>query len=288
MKFNRRYELLIKTYMNEFIKIGSAYDDAITQPLTIHFTVTRDVSSSVNGCKIEIYNLGPNNRNRLHKDKFKVDEYWQVILSAGYDGQLHQVFKGNCREAWSEKTGTEWITHLDCFDGEYAIKNSFFSESVGKNQKILDSIFGMVKGSGLTPGFFGNSANTQSARGQVFEGNVSDVMEQAYEGLDVYIDNEEVNILGAGDTIKDVVYKLPADQLLKTPKKRDTKMELETLFYPEISLGRIVEVESSIPQFNGQYMVIGFEHDVTISGAEAGTAISKITVLVPPKKEAAS
>ena len=287
MKFNRGYNLLIKTNRGQLIEIDpeiKSYDangKVSTGPLTIHFTVTRDVSSSVNGCNIEIYNLGLDNRNRLHKDKFKVDEYWQVILSAGYDRRLHQVFKGNCREAWSEKTGTEWITHLSCFDGEYAIKNSYFSESVNKNQNIMDTMFGVIKDAGLNTGFFGNAANTQSARGQVIEGNIDDALDQAFEDMDVYIDNEEVNVLGPGDVIKDVVYKLSSDQLLSTPKKRDMKMELETLFFPEINLGRMVEVRSSIPQYDGQYMVIGFEHDVTISGAEAGTATSKITVMAP-------
>jgi len=294
MKFNRGYNLLIKTHRGQLIEIDpeiksfDANGKVSTGPLTIHFVVTRDTSGTPNGCKIEIYNLGLDNRNRLHKDKFNVTEYWQVILSAGYDRQLHQVFKGDIREAWSEKTGTEWITHLDCYDGRYAIHNSYFSQSINKNQNILQALFGMIKEAGLNIGFFGDAAKTQSTRGQVIEGNITDAANQTLEGMDVYINNEELNALGPGDVIKDVVYKLDSDQLLKTPQKRDMKMELETLFYPEIDLGRIVEVRSSIPQYDGQYMVIGFEHDVTISGAEAGTAITKITVLAPQRKPVAT
>ena len=76
--------------------------------------------------------------------------------------------------------------------------------------------------------------------------------------------------------------------LLGTPKRYEAVLEIEMLFEPDIRLGQCVEIvsetwgnnlEDQKKSFNGQYKVVGLEHNCTISGATAGTRTTKLQML---------
>lgn len=269
-KFNRTYKLEIFTPAGKQL--------IIQPPFSIQFNINRNTLSSANKADITIYNLGRETRNQIYKDRFSITEYWRVKLSAGYGNRLHDIFIGNIYEAYSSKQKTEWITKLDCFDGMDAIQNGFTSKTIDKDtpkQNILKSIINDMPN--VISGALGQPAEGSSPRGKALIGQSSSLLSQE-TGDKYFIDNETVNVLNDNETIKGAVIKLDPDDLLSTPKRREAFLDVSTLFQPQVQLGRIYEIESLEARYNGQYKIVGFNHNVTISGAAAGQAITNLSL----------
>jgi hypothetical protein len=253
----------------------------IEPPFGVHFNVQRDAASALNSANIDLYNIGETKRNILRKDKYAIKEKWAVGLDAGYDNSpLYTLFRGEVQQAYSEKSGTEWITRMECYDGLYALQNTYITGSVAKGGNIVDQIVGALNENGVTAGFMGENARRRSARGEVIDGYAADELERAV-GDNYFIDNEELNIAQPGEFLTDFAFELTSENLLSPPKKRDTFLEISSVFFPRICVGRIIKVSSRHKRYNGEYKVLGFSHDVTISGAAAGEAKTSMTLMTP-------
>ena len=269
-KFNRGYRLDIFTPSGKQI--------TIEPPFTIIFNLNRNTLASANRGSITIINLGPQVRNQIYKDRFTITEYWRVRLYSGYNNRLHEVFTGNMYEGFSYKQKTEWYTKLDCFDGMDAIQNGFTSLTVTKEtpkENYLKTVISDMPN--VVAGLFGSPAQGESPRGKTFVGQSSDIIAQETDGK-YFIDNETLNILNNNEVLPGSVIKLDPDDLFTTPKRREAFLDVVTLFEPQVKIGRVYEISSLEPIFNGQYKIVGFKHDVTISGAIAGKATTSLSL----------
>jgi len=269
-KFGRTYSLDV------FNPAGKQI--TIKPPFTIKFVVNRNVLSSANRASIELINLGPATRNQIYKDRFSITDYWQVQLQAGYNNRLHEIFTGNIHEAFSVKENTEWKTSLDCFDGMNAIQNGFTSSTVEKNtpkENIIRQVANDMQN--LVVGVLGSPVEGESPRGKSLIGQSSDVLTQLVDGQ-WFIDKEKLNILSSSEVLPGAVIKLDPDDLLSTPRRRETFLDVETLFEPQVQVGRVYEIESLEPRYNGQYKIVGFNHNVEISGASSGSATTTLSL----------
>lgn len=269
-KFGRTYRLDVFTPSGKQI--------TIEPPFTIRFNVTRNTLASANKASITIINLGPQTRNQIFKDRFSISEYWKIQLQAGYNNRLHNIFTGNMYEGFSYKEKTEWITQLECFDGMDAIQNGFTSLTVNKEtpkENYLRSIINDMPN--VVAGLFGSPAEGESPRGKSLIGQSSELLGQETGG-EYFIDNETVNVLGTGEVLPGSVVRLDPDNLLSTPRRREAFLDVQTLFEPQVQIGRIYEIESLEPRYNGQYKIVGFNHNVEISGASSGKAISDLSL----------
>ena len=269
-KFGRTYRLDVFNPSGKQI--------TIEPPFTIRFGVTRNTLASANRATIEVINLGPQTRNQIFKDRFSIAEYWRVQLQAGYNNRLHEIFTGNLHEGYSDKQNTEWITALDCFDGMNAIQNGFTSITVEKNtpkQNYLKQVVNDMPN--VVAGLFGSPAQGTSPRGKSLMGQSSEIISQETGGK-YFIDKETVNILGDGEVLSGSVIKLDPDDLLSTPRRREAFLDVQVLFQPQVQIGRIYEIESLEARYNGQYKIVGFNHNVEISGAQSGSAITTLSL----------
>lgn len=269
-KFGRTYRLDVFT--------PSGKQVTIEPKTTIKFEVIRNTLASANRATIEVINLGPPTRNQIFKDRFSIAEYWQVQLQAGYNNRLHEIFTGNIHEAFSVKENTEWKTSLDCFDGMNAIQNGFSSITVEKNtpkQNYLKQIINDMPN--MIAGVLGSPAQGESPRGKALMGQSSELLAQETGGK-YFIDKETVNILADNEVLPGAVIKLDPDDLLSTPRRREAFLDMQVLFEPQVQIGRIYEIESLEPRYNGQYKIVGFNHNVEISGAVAGSAITMLSL----------
>lgn len=269
-KFGRTYRLDVFTPSGKQI--------TIEPPFSIKFGVTRNTLASANRALIESINLGPPTRNQIFKDRFSIAEYWQVQLQAGYNKRLHEIFTGNIHEAYSVKDKTEWKTSLDCFDGMNAIQNGFTSITVEKNtpkQNYLKQIINDMPN--MIAGVLGSPSEGESPRGKALMGQSSELLAQETGGK-YFIDKETVNILGDNEVLPGSVIKLDPDDLLSTPRRREAFLDMQVLFEPQVQIGRVYEIESLEARYNGQYKIVGFNHDVEISGASAGSAITTLSL----------
>ena len=269
-KFGRTYRLDVFTPNGKRI--------TIEPPITVRFSLTKNTLSSANQISIEVINLAPQTRNQIYKDRFTINTYWQVKLQAGYNNRLHQIFTGNIYEAYSVKEGTEWKTVIDCFDGLQGIQNGFTSLTVEKNtpkQNIIKKVINNMPN--LLEGFLGNPAQGSSPRGKSLIGQSSDILTQETEGK-YFIDSEMVHVLDDDEVLPGDVIRLDPDDLLTTPRRREAFLDMQVLFQPQVQLGRIYEIESLETRYNGQYKTIGFTHNVEISGASSGSAITTLSL----------
>lgn len=267
-KFGRKYEILILTPDGELL--------TIKPPFSVKFTITRNVLASVNKCDLIIYNLSPKTRNRIFKDRYSISEYWQLVIRAGYD-RLSTVFQGNIYELISYKEKTEWYTKIDAFDGLNGIQNGFIAQTISKNTEKKDVFRTIIKKmptliAGVMGGFFGSSS-----RGKTLFGQSAKVLQEETDN-NYFIDSETVNILMPDEYIGGNVLVLDSAQLFATPKRRDTFIDVDILFFPEAQVGILCEIRSLEEIYNGQYKVLGFRHDVTISQAISGTAKTSLSL----------
>ena len=101
-QYGRKYEL----------QIGSDSQSVVINNLQISFFVDKTITDEPNKSKIEIYNLNLENRNKLINKEFK-----KVVLFAGYD-EPRLIFAGEINNAYTTRKDLDYITTLECGDGQ--------------------------------------------------------------------------------------------------------------------------------------------------------------------------
>lgn len=82
--------------------------DLLITELHVTFDVKRSLSPKVaNSAEVSVFNLGTSNRKKL-----QAQQNVFVSLEAGYGGANSLLFRGDLREAWSHREGTDWVTEV--------------------------------------------------------------------------------------------------------------------------------------------------------------------------------
>lgn len=270
MLSTRNYEITIQDPQNNII--------VITPPFSAKISVKRDILAAINKTSVTIYNLGKYTRNRIYKDKYTINEYWQMKIRAGYNDKLSTIFLGNIREASSVKDKTDWVTSIEAEDGLYAVQNGFISQTIEAGTEkvnLLDSIVNTM--TNTIKGYTGSPTQGTTERGKVLFGQSYDVLQEETDGQ-AFIDNEEVNIISRDEADFSRVAVLDSRTLFKTPKRFDNIIQVSTLFYPEIKIAQICRVRSSEPVFNGDYKTIGIQHTLEVMSSTSGSAQTMLSL----------
>lgn len=254
--------------------------------LTCHFTVTRGILSDSNKCTIQIYNLAPTTRAKIFQDAFQIDpSKWKFVkLEAGYGDDLTPIFMGRILQAYSFRKGgqTDIVTEiqaqaLDMFDCQAS-----YTFAAGTSKK--EALQTMVSGS-MSNVKIGNVGNLEGVfqTPTTFDGNAMENISKLTGG-NAFVDNEQLNVLMSNEVIDVPVPVITqANGLLDTPNRRDANLEVRMLFEPSLIVGQLMEIQSGVQSdFNGQFKVMGFTHDCTISGAEAGTRTTTVNLYIGP------
>lgn len=277
-KFGRKFNLGLQT--NESTREALMEFLKISMPFTVQFSITRNLMSSLNTATFTIYNLSKKNRNLIFKDRF-TPIYKRVYFEAGYSN-LSLCFQGSIFSAFSERRGPDIVTIIESKDGGYDTNKASLSRTFNKgvtrkdiNEAAIDSFEVLKKG---------NMAGVEdytTQRATVIDSNSIQVLKKNSSGL--FIDLETVNILKDNQVFRGEVPLISTETgLLGTPKRQDSYITVDSMFEPAINIGQAVEVRSQVQkQFNGQYKVIGINHNGVISGAISGEARTKLSLLLP-------
>ncbi len=269
--FQRTYSITIWTPKGERL--------VIKPPISTNFSIQRNTLSSANRAKVTIYNLGESFRHQIARDRYtNLNSFWAMVIQGGYDGELSNVFQGNIQEAYSSKEGTEWVTTIDAFDGMYAIQNGNMSMTLEGGTSTgdilreaasnLPNVLKMVVSETV-------DQETPTGRGTALEGKPMEILEEV-SGLTPYIDNETLYLLRDNEVVKGEAYVLRSHNLLETPRGRDALLTVRTIFLPKVQVGRLCDLKSLEKRFDGLYKIIGFSHEVEVSGASGGRATTTL------------
>ena len=274
MKFNRNYEL--------HIELDSATGETviIKPPLTVEFGIVRGLNASVNEANISILNLTEKTRRRIYQDRYDLGTYRRVIFKAGFNDDIPIVFRGNLRQAYSVRIGTEWKTTLNAFDGGYAVINGFTNITLPGETSTEDALERIISKMPniLEPqiGDFGD----KFTRGVTISGNTWQAV-QTLTGKagTAFIDNEVPRVLKHNEALTGYIAKIDANTgLLDTPKRQDARVDIRILFEPYVVLGQIINLESRESMYNGQYKIISINHSGIISGATGGAYSTSLSL----------
>jgi hypothetical protein len=269
-KFGRTYEIIIQ--------LADGQQVQIKPPVSIDFKLTRNALASANNCILNIYNLADTTRAQLFRDRFDVTSYMPIQIKAGYGTADFVVFKGSIWEAGTVRQGTDWVTTIDAQDGFFDQSTAFTSTTVEAGTEKPDILKQVINDlPNVVLGVIGTVTGQAPERGQVLFGRTTEVIDELTEGKH-FIDNERFFCLGDNEYLANEVLKLDGESLIGTPVRRDTQLEAKSLFYPQAVVKMLLEIENSIPAYNGQYQVLGFAHDFTWSGAVAGEASTMFTL----------
>lgn len=272
-KMQRKYSLNVETSDGEII--------TIKDPLTLEFSVSRNILASANTGEFRIYNLGSLTRNRIYKSKYHTDVFRRVELRAGYDEEPPVIFTGNILEAMSfkEERSVNYYTDISGYDGGFDMVNSFSSFALAAGATKQQVIDRLVKDlSNTEKGKFSDFEGSHS-RGRSVLGNTLKIISKETDNS-AYIDNGVINALLDNDCILGDIEEISSQTgLLGSPKRADTNLIVDMIFEPRIKVGQIVKLNSQTEKnFNGTYKVIGITHTGTISGAVGGKCATEVSL----------
>lgn len=255
----------------------------IDYPIACKFSITRAVLSDNNKASIQLYNLSPATREKIFQDAYTVDyaKFKYVYLYAGYGEKMPLIFKGRILQAYSHKSSgsTEVITDiqaicLDIFDhtSSYTFKAGT-SRQEALNTMVMDLPNVTLKNVGTLEGEFLTDTT--------FEGNTLECLSQLTNG-NIFVDNDTINCVETYEVI-DVPVPVISDNscLLETPMRRDANLVVKTVFMPDVIVGQLCEIKSKIsPNFNGQFKVIGIQHDCMMSETQGGNRTTTLNLWI--------
>ena len=287
-KFGLRYRLTVEIENNQAI--------VIEYPTTVEFQVNRAMNGGLGYASFSVYNLSPDNRNKLTLDRYGLldnKKIRKVIFEAGYDSNnsvaIH--FIGNIFQAYSIRNGENIITKIESKDGLFASQQSFISKTLSEGTSVSLSI-GLLATTmlGIDNGKLSDfvmlssiSPNERLVDNESYIGNSWQLLKEKYND-EIFIDLNVLKYLKVDDafTVNNQVLVINARTgLLETPTRMDTFLTVNTLFESRVMLGQAIQVDSLYSkQYNGQYKVVGINSNGTISGNVESKATTIFQLLV--------
>lgn len=295
LKFNRNYVLYVEKAdptdndITQFINLAEIDVDAtaytvIKLPFTIKFQIDKSVTTTNASASIQIYNLARRTRDQIRKND---TDYWdirKVILLAGYGSNLSTVFVGTIDRAFSQRTGVDMITTINATDCGFGTSTSECDLNISVGDSLPDVLKKIVKDSlvGVNIGVVSKKLKTPNGkkRGNSYVGDGPKILKEL-SGYGLFYDNGTANFLTTYECVQGTIKVLNSDQgLLNTPMVENNIVTFDMIFEPRLKIGQLLELSSRTETlFNGFCKVYGYSHDVEISSAECGDAISSIRVL---------
>lgn len=283
IRLNKKYVLAIQKQDLDGNPLPESW--IIQNPITIKFSIVRNIYSGVSDMNIDIYNLSPTTRNMIFKDWFydiNKEDILYIALKAGYENHpLSTIFLGDIWNAYSLRQGNDIITRIQAKCGLRNMSQDIEMtlEAGSSVQDIVDVC--MSKLPNLEKG-------KMSVKNYIFTEPVSlvgkplAILKKYNDDKNVFIDLNEVYILGQDECFNGYLPIInDSSGLLNAPERKPATLTIQTMFHPELVVGQLIEIKSQIaPQFNGQYKIFGIKHEGIISDSIAGNIKTTIDLNV--------
>lgn len=248
-----------------------AVDSLLVTGLRVQLTVEKTLTKHPNTCEVKISNLSESTRRQMAKAGAK------VVLSAGYDNTIERIFSGVARTTDHTHERAEWLTVVQCGDGETEFCFARVSESFQPGAKVSDIIESIATYLGVGKGNVSQQladsstlrgAIEQYAQGYVAHGNASTELDKVLKtaGFDWSIQDGELQVLKPGQPSKEAVVLLsPSTGLLGSPEHgapnkhgKPSLLKCKSLLQPRFTCGGTVAIQSQ--SVSGQFRIDKLKH----------------------------
>ena len=236
--------------------------------LDMAFEIKKILTPEPNPCHIEIYNLGPKNRQILSQSK-RVP----VLLRAGYNGQVSVIFDGDLVRCTHIKEGPTWKTVLANGEGVTAIQTARINKSFAKGTPVKTVIKEIAKQLKIPSDDALKQLEELTEklnRGFSVSGSPMDELCRLLRQYDFHasVQNNSLQVLKNGQSSEKETVNLTSQSGLKGSPEAgtDKKIRVSSVLMPELLPGRKVHIESAV--FNGFATV----QSVRFEGANFGDA----------------
>lgn len=259
--FNRESKVTVGTVGTGGITVHSqrAVRDGkrVNQGLDVAFSVATTLDRDPNTAELRIFNLKASNRGLLQE----LPEGSQVIIEAGYEGSLGQVFRGGLQIARSTREGPDWVTVIEAADGDKEVRSARINESfpAGTDVNTVLEKLGSKLGAGLgnaakklfsQASFVADGGNQGKSfiNGTALTGSVADRFTELLDsvGFEWSVQNQQIQILQKDQPLdKEAVLLNRSTGLVGSPEVgSDGVAKFRSLMQAEIYPGRQVKIES--------------------------------------------
>jgi hypothetical protein len=246
--------------------------------LRVVFKATKNIGAEPNTLDLKVYNISRSHRAALGKKGVK------VIVEAGYKGNVSVVFSGDARTVDHLRDGPDWVTHVQCGDGERAYVYSRVNLSFGPGISVADVVTQIAQATGLNPGNVKDRLAgalprniKQFTQGFVASGKAARELSRVLRslGMSWSIQDGAIQVLKDDrDTASNTAVLLNSQTgLVGSPdhgspdkKGKSSVLKVRSLLQPKIKPGSKLKIESS--SANGFYRCEKVEHNGDSAGQE--------------------
>lgn len=160
--------------MSYWMRSGAIQVGAFQYPLddfVYSFEVPFEDSEELMKTKIQIYNLGESTRNSIQK-------YQNVIINAGYQGDIGVIFNGIVSDHKSKQSGLEWITTIEATETMQEWLSSKISKTYKEDIDAQSIIKDLLNIFGVEVSRMELAVNKVYPRGKVCNGPVRNLLRE--------------------------------------------------------------------------------------------------------------
>lgn len=235
--------------------------------LRVTFKIEKTSESSPDKSHIKIYNLNSTSRAFCEIDQ---PGDIKVQLFVGYENFAEKIFSGDVRKSTSVHQFPEWITELECGDGEEELSTATVDQSYAAGTPMTAILNQVLEALGLDKGVqtLTDLTGKITINGESVSGKAKDVIDNlaARYGFEWRVQDNAVQINPKAQAVETEAIAISARTGLISDviKRGKDGLEFKSLIIPTLAPGKLVEVNARLD--NGFFKV----RKVTFSGDTAG------------------
>ena len=240
--------------------------------LRVQFKVEKTLDKHPNTAEIQITNLAERTRASLQNKAAK------ILLKAGHETTLAQIFYGDVTIIDHTRDGADWVTKIQCGDGERGFLHARVSESYKAGTPVSEIVTRLSQAMGLD---IGNAiakaqglASQQFVNGYVAHGPASKELGKVLKaaGYEFSIQDGRLQVLKPGETNTERIVTLSSASGLigspeyGTPDKKTKKsvIKVKSLLIPDLLPGGRVNLDSE--RHKGIHKILKLSHTGDTAG----------------------
>lgn len=277
--FGRRYKLTI----DQSLEISE---------LDIAFKVQKSITKEPNKGEVKIYNLSPDTRGKLEKQRNRLGSKQRPVrleLEAGYEDRISLILSADIHTIYSQREGADMVTTLASADGIAQVRMARVSFSVKPGTSVTDTIKQIAKKGGLNLGNIERAVSGAAKidglgstfpEGTVIDGSAYDELTRIAEsaGYEVSVQSGVLQVKERGKALAEKAVELAFDSgLIDSPSvetsqdptkqsKGDKYVKAKALLIPGLFPGRKVRLKST--GFDGEYEIALVEYSGEVHGQD--------------------